>query len=154
MKNSCKRTDEIVTSMRIGITPDADSHLAECEECRAAVSAGDWMRQFSNLGREEVPVLPDPRRIWLMAEWQRRQRSSPGRMRLIDCLQWAAYGIAAVAPAIWFTFRWPQLVQWVSTLRGGEAAWISAGSSPVLWTAVALGGITTLVTLQLVFAEE
>ena len=148
----CTRENEIMKATRTrSLTEELADHARTCESCAEIVQISGWMQRLSSV--LEVPKLPSAREIWTRAEFLARRSPLARSIRTIHVLSWSVIGIV---PALLIYFKWPAVQSWFSALERGNAAVpvLFSSSWSLLLMAAAIVGVATLLTAQMIFAEE
>jgi hypothetical protein len=126
-------------------------HARDCEACAEIVRISGWMQRFAAV--LEVPKLPSAREIWSRAEFLAKQSPVARSLRAINLVSWT---VLAVVPAALIFFCWPFVKTWIRGVEQGNAAYPVALSTPwsLVWMAASIVGVATLLTAQMIFAEE
>jgi hypothetical protein len=150
---TCDREKELVRAARGGaLSAEQTAHADSCPTCTDIAVAGAFM---AGLARTlSVPPLPTADQIWARAQLLMREPRFVRTMQTVHVLGWST--LAAI-PAIWLAIGWPRISAWLGALQGGELAW-PAGTTGIswslLWMAAAIVAAATLLTAQMIFAEE
>ncbi|HVT03161.1 MAG TPA: hypothetical protein VHL58_07250 [Thermoanaerobaculia bacterium] len=159
MKEQCSRQTEIVKALR-SASPETSEldHLSDCEGCRDAVAADDFMRQL-DVEPLVTHRLPDASLLWLKAQLLQNQESGARLTRRLLVVQYLPLGIVAVLWSVLLSWKWKTVYEGLQHFSFERFVSSSAlGSNPlpmsVLLMFAVMLGLTVIVTLQGVFAEE
>lgn len=148
----CPRENEIMKATRTrSLNEELADHARVCEACAEIVRISGWMQRFSAV--LEVPKLPSAREIWSRAEFYAKHSRAAKSIRTIHILSWIVIG---VVPAVLIYFAWPSVQSWFAALERGNAVVpvMFSSSWSIVLMAAAIVGVATLLTAQMIFAEE
>lgn len=148
----CSREPEIMRATRSrSLSEEMADHARGCEACAEIVRISGWMQRFAAM--LDVPKLPSAREIWSRAELLARTSPVARSLRAINVVSWT---VLAVVPAVLIVFCWPFVKAWIGGVEKGSAAFPVVVSTPwsLVWMAAAIVGVATLLTAQMIFAED
>jgi hypothetical protein len=155
---SCRFEPEILHAVKEDRWTDAlRRHLAECDECVAAVSVAPWMTRFSRISDREHR-LPDPQLVWLKARLLQGSADVARVSRPMNVVQIVAYLVVAGGWAALLTWKWAAVATW---LRGftpiGMMHNVTRGESLSLSFfafVFVLASMTVMLALHTIMAED
>jgi hypothetical protein len=158
MSDACRFEPQIIQAVQQDRWTDAlRAHLAECDDCVAAVSVAPWMTQFSRIGDREH-ILPDPSVIWLKAKLLQRAADVNRVSRPMDALQLIAYVVVAGGWAGTLLWKWKEVETWMRTFTptGMVESVARAESLSMSFFALVLvlASMTVMLALHTILAEE
>ena len=121
--------------------------------------AASWMQQFAAIDDRDH-VLPDPAVIWLKARVLQTAKEVERASRPITVAQIGAYAFLAACWTILLTWKWTALQAWMTTfeprqiLLGGAVTQQASLSLPFLLTFLILLGVTIMLGMHTILAEE
>lgn len=121
--------------------------------------AAEWMERFAAIDDREH-VLPDPAVIWLKARVLQSAKAVERASRPITFAQIASYVVIAACWTVLLMWKWSALRAWTTTfqprniLLGAAAANQPLLSLPFLVTFLVLAGVTLMLAMHAVLAEE
>ena len=115
-RRPCNREPDVVAACAGGgMTPEVETHLAQCERCRDAAAVTRWVQRLA-----QVPAgaakLPDAGTLWWKAQivrrWEAERRSSAPvdvmeRVELVIALIVVTLATAWGLPAVWRVLSTP-----------------------------------------------
>ncbi len=136
-------------------TENLRRHLAECDDCGAAVAP--WMTRFAKISDREHP-LPDPQIVWLKAQVLQGVADAARVTRPMTVVQMVSYLVVAGGWAALMTWKWDAVAMW---LRGftptGLVQNVAAGQSlsmSFFAFVFILASMTATLALHTIMAEE
>ena len=154
----CELQDRIVAALSsAGISDNVRQHLTQCESCRDAVTADQFMKA---LAAEKIaePVLPDPALIWLTTQLFQQSRTLYGIAQSTTLWHTAGFGVVALAWTLALTWKWEALEAIFSKGQPGSILLSlmnsSALSMPFVLTLVVLTCATIALAFHSVAFEE
>lgn len=148
----CPRENEMIRATRTrSLTEELGDHARGCDACAEIVRISGWMQRFAAI--LEVPKLPSAREIWSRAEFLAKRSPVARSLRTIHIVSWI---VLAVVPAALIYFAWPAVQAWLTGLESGNPVFPQpfASSWSLIWMAAGIVGVATLLTAQMIFAEE
>jgi hypothetical protein len=129
---ACQREAEMLRSIRVGRSADADEHFRTCVACRDAVTIAEFLNPATEPADEE---LPDPGRIYWRARLLQRRALADRATRPIRWVQQLAYAavtavVLALAVTVWRA---------ISPMSRLTPFWISTPADSHVAAAVMLG---------------
>ncbi len=158
MSEACRFESAVVTAAQEDRWTDAlREHLAECDDCVAAVSIAPWMTQFARIGDREH-MLPDPSVLWLKAKLLEGTIEANRAARPMDVVQMIAYAVVAGGWAAVLLGRWTSIEAWMRsfTPTGMVESAARAESLSMSFFAIVfvLASMTVMLALHTILAEE
>lgn len=133
------------------------SHLADCDDCVAAVSVAPWIDRFARLSDREH-ILPDPSIVWLKAQLLRNTADVARVARPMTIAQWTAYFVVAGGWAAVLTWKWQAVDAWVHSLTPSglvsNAARTESLSLSFFAILLVLAATTVMLALHTILAED
>jgi hypothetical protein len=138
-------------------TESLRAHLAECDDCVAAVSVAPWMTQFARMGDREH-MLPDPSVLWLKAKLLQGTVEANRVSRPMDIVQMIAYVVVAGGWAAVLLWRWDSIAAWMRSFTPTGMVQSVAGAESLSMSFFALvfvlASMTAMLALHTILAEE
>ena len=158
MSEACRFESAVMQAAREDRwTESLRAHLAECDDCVAAVSVAPWMTQFARIGDREH-MLPDPSVLWLKAKLLQGTVEANRAARPMDIVQMIAYVVVAGGWASVLLWRWNAIETWMRsfTPRGMVQTVAGAGTLSMSFFALVflLASMTVMLALHTILAEE
>lgn len=158
MNESCRYERDVLRAIEEGHLTDAlRSHVADCEECAAAMAVAPWIDRFAALDTRQR-ALPDPAVVWLKAHLLRGNAAVDRAARPMRTVQYIAYFLVAAGWAALLTWKWDTLQQWLLTVSPARAMQNAAGGASLsvtfLLAVVTLATMTIALALHTILAEE
>ena len=158
MSESCRFEPQIIRAAEEDRWTDAlRDHLADCDDCSAAMAVAPWLDRFAKISDREH-ILPDPSVVWLKARLLQGAAEATRVSRPLDFVQMVAYIAVAGGWAGLLTSRWSAVESW---LRGftpaslvttaSRADSLSASFFAMLFV---LASMTVMLALHTILAEE
>lgn len=138
-------------------TENLRRHLAECDDCVAAVAVAPWMNGFARMSDRDH-ILPDPSVVWLKAKLLKGGADMARASRPITIIQLVAYMVVAGGWAAVLTWKWDAVMNWVRSLS--PAALVTSGanasalSMSFFATIFVLAAMTVMLAMHTILAEE
>lgn len=156
--NACRREAEVLRAVREDQwTEGLRRHLADCEECQAAMLVAPWMDGFARMPDREHR-LPDPSVLWLKAQLLRGSADFARAARPITIAQLVSYLVVAGGWAAVLLWKWEAIASWLRGLTPVEimAATANAESLSMSFFAavLVLASMTVMLALHTILAEE
>ena len=157
--SACRYEHEVTRAAREDRWTDAlRAHVAECEDCRAALDVAPWMDRFAATDEREH-ILPDPAVVWLKAQLLRGTAVADRIVRPMTRFQALAYLIVAACWAALVTWKFPTLLGFVDSEPSSLVHRFAATSAGALTTqlfvfVLVLTTITAALALYTILAEE
>ncbi len=133
------------------------SHLAECDDCVAAVAVAPWMNGFARMSDREH-ILPDPSVVWLKAKLLKGGADMARASRPITIIQLVAYMVVAGGWAAVLTWKWQAVDAWVHSLTPSglvsNAARTESLSLSFFAILLVLASTTVMLALHTILAED
>jgi hypothetical protein len=158
MTGGCRYEPEILRAAEEDRWTDSlRAHLAECDECVAAVSVAPWMDRFARISDREH-ILPDPSVVWLKAKLLQTTVDADRVSRPLDVAQMLAYVVIAGGWAGLLTWRWPAINAWLHSLTPTgivtTATRAETLSMSFFGLVFVLASMTVMLALHTIMAEE
>ncbi len=158
MSEACRFESAVVTAAQEDRWTDAlREHLAECDDCVAAVSVAPWMTQFARIGDREH-MLPDPSVLWLKAKLLQGTIEANRAARPMDVAQMVAYAVVAGGWAAVLLWRWEMIEGWMRSFTPSGMVQSVARAESLSMSFFAfvfvLASITVMLALHTILAEE
>jgi hypothetical protein len=138
-------------------TESLRAHLAECDDCVAAVSVAPWMTQFARIGDREH-MLPDPSVLWLKAKLLQGTVEAARAARPMDIVQMIAYVVVAGGWAAVLLWRWESIETWLRSFTPSGMVQTVARADTLSMSFFAivflLASMTVMLALHTILAEE
>ena len=158
MSEACRYERDVLRAVEENRWTDAlRVHVADCEDCAAAMSVAPWIDRFAAVETRER-ALPDPAVVWLKANVLRGTVAMERVARPMRTFQFVAYILVASGWAGLVTWKWDALQQWLLSFSPAQAL-VSAAYAPQLsisfFLAVfVLSSMTIVLALHTILAEE
>jgi hypothetical protein len=154
-----ERYEEKVTRLtRAQWDEDTIEHVKGCEECRESAAVAQFMSRVAE-NTSRAP-LPDPQILWLKAQLLGNAiRQQEEVVRKTSHLQWAIWASVGLLWAGIVSWKWDTITALMVdfSLQGfllSSVAGESAISIPFVIVLTALMGITAMMAVHAIFAEE
>lgn len=139
---SCSQESAVARAVRHWDWSESlQAHLRDCAICRNVRESARWMQALAEAleGRGETQNnLPDPRVVWLRAQFSQRQAAAERTHRILQWVEIACVTAACTGLGIWLAWSWSGI--------GGEIAdrvgWALFEAWPALWSNVYAYGPT------------
>jgi hypothetical protein len=158
MNDGCRFEHDVLRAVEEDRWTDAlRGHVAECEECAAAMSVAPWIDRFASVETRQRP-LPDPAVLWLKAHLLRGNAVNDRAARPMQAFHFVAYFLVASGWAALLTWKWSALQQWLMTFSPSQAMANAAGGATLSMTFIlgvlVLSSMTIMLALHTILAEE
>ena len=159
MNDVCRYERDVLRAVEENEWTDAlRAHVAECEECAAAMSVAPWIERFAKI-EERDRALPDPAVVWLKAHVMRSNVAMEHVARPMRVFHFIAYFLVASGWSTLLTWKWNSLQQWLLSFSPSHALVNAAGGAANLsvtffLTVFVLSSMTIVLALHTILAEE
>ena len=139
-------------------TAELRAHVADCEECAAAMAVAPWLNRFAALEARQQ-ALPDPAVVWLKAHLLRGNAAVDRAARPMRAIHFVSYFLVAAGWAALLTWKWDALQQWLMSFSPSHALEHAVGGGSSLSLTFFLGifvlsSMTIVLALHTILAEE
>ena len=138
-------------------TDSLRGHLADCEDCAAAVSVAPWIDRFSRISDREH-ILPDPSIVWLKAQLLRGTADVARVARPMTIAQWTAYFVVAFGWAAVLMWKWTAVDAWLHSLTPSglvsNAARTESLGLSFFAILLVLASMTAMLAVHTILAED
>lgn len=158
MSEACRYERDVLRATEEDRWTDAlRAHVAECEECAAAMAVGPWIDRFAAMETRER-TLPDPAVVYLKAQVLRGSVANERAARPMRAFQFVAYFLVASGWAGLLTWKWDALQQWLLSFSPAHALAGAASGAQLSITfflaVLVLSSMTIVLALHTILAEE
>ena len=158
MSEACRFESDVLRATREDRWTDSlRAHVADCDDCSAAMLVAPWMTQFARAD-ERKHMLPDPAVIYLKAKLLQGTADANRVSRPMDVVQLIAYAVVAGGWAVLLLWRWPMIETWMRsfTPTGMVQNVARAESLSISFFAIVflLASMTVMLALHTILAEE
>lgn len=138
-------------------TENLRRHLAECDDCVAAVAVAPWMNSFARMSDRDH-ILPDPSVVWLKAKLLKGGADMARASRPVTIIQLVAYLVVAGGWAAVLTWKWDAVMNWARGLSPAAFVTATARAESLSMALVAaifgLAAMTVMLAMHTILAEE
>ena len=158
MSEACRYERDVLRAIEENRWTDSlRAHVADCEDCAAAMSVAPWLDRFAKLETRDR-ALPDPAVVWLKANVMRSTVAVDRVARPMRAFHFVAYFLVASGWAGLLTWKWDALQQWLLGFSPTQALTnmaTGAQLSVTFFLAVfLLSSMTIVLALHTIVAEE
>ncbi|HYO76450.1 MAG TPA: hypothetical protein VE010_08305 [Thermoanaerobaculia bacterium] len=158
MSEACRFEVHVLRAVREDrFTESLRAHLAECDQCVAAMSVEPWLDEFARVDVREH-MLPDPSVLWLKAKLLQNSADVRRATRPMDLVQLIAYAVVAGGWAAMLTWRWSAVEAWLQGFTPdalvtsvGRAESLSLSFFALLFV---LASMTVMLAMHTILAED
>ena len=146
----CARESEVENAARSGQwTEGLRAHARTCAVCRDVMLVAGMLHHAARRHVADRPV-PDPGRVWWIAQLRARQARTARATRPIAIVEKLALTCGLLVIAGLVAWAWPTLADWGTQVRTAWALTAASSLGPMLNTLLLAGG--TLLAFLLWFA--
>ena len=128
----CSQESAVGRAVRSGEWSESlEAHLRDCAVCRGVREAARWMQALApEPAREGQEGLPDPRVLWLRAQFSERQAAAERAHKVLQWVEIACVTSACAVLGIWLVWSWNEIGGGIADRLG----WALFDAWPALWS--------------------